>query len=73
MHAVHVHSLADLGMLGTLRSPDRRTCAALAFSGDGQRLAAAELGPGRHVTVYSWREARVTVPRNACLICEALA
>ena len=59
VHAVHVHSLADMGLLGTVRSPGRRACAALAFSGDGRRLAAAELGPGGHITVYTWREARI--------------
>ena len=62
-NAVHVHSLADLGLLGTLRSPRTRACGALACSGDGRRLAAAELGPGRQVTVFSWREVRVAVAR----------
>lgn len=61
VNAVHVHSLADLGLLGTLRSPGARACAALAFSADGRRLAAAELGPGRQVTVFDWREVRVAV------------
>ena len=63
VHAVHVHSLPDLGLLGTLRSPGARACGALAFSADGRRLAAAELGPGRQVTVYSWREVRYFVAR----------
>lgn len=56
--AVHVHGLADLALLASLGSPAGRACAALAFSPDGRRLAAAEAAPGRHITVYSWREAR---------------
>ena len=55
--AVHVHGLADLALLASLGSPGRRACAALTFSPDGRRLAAAEAAPGRHITVYSWREA----------------
>ena len=37
-------------------------------SGDGRRLAAAELGPGRQVAVFSWREVRAAAARVACTL-----
>ena len=72
-NAVHVHSLADLGLLGTLRSLGARACSALAFSANGRRLAAAELGPGRQVTIYSWREVCVAAVRVAHMLLRGLS
>lgn len=53
---LHIHSISDLSLLQTVNWGTEAGYAALAFSGDGRRLAAIEQELHSRLIVWDWRE-----------------
>lgn len=53
---LHVHSVTDHTLLQTVKWSTEAGYAAIAFSGDGKRLAAVEQEQNSRLVVWNWQE-----------------